>query len=314
VNHGQIIRLEGFGRPTTYNHPVGALIVTIFIAPVVAEEGTSPTTPTFQHTVPVSNSLARNEVKPTLPKVPLKKHTVKGKSMMIMTMAFVLVILSGIVDFYVVSNSGAHPSSNANSHAIPYPSYLPGSGKLVFNDPMKDDSEGNAWNPPNYRFCHFQGNALHVNVFGGKTDSAHFHPCIGKTPIFSNFAYQIKMTIIEGDCGGVVFHSNDPLLYYFYICQNRHYGLVRYMDNSDQTKNLVLREANSPQIRAGLGQTNMITVLVRGSYIYLYVNRIQIDMAYDTSYSQGVIGVLVKAFNTYTPTEVAFSDATVWPL
>jgi len=271
VNHGQIIRLEGYGRPTTYNNPVGALIVTIFIAPVVAEETVSPTTPTFQHTVAVSNSLARNEVKPTLPRVPIKKRNVKSKATMVMSMAFVLVLLSGMISFYVGTKTGVSPKGNAPSNGIPYPSYLPGKGTLALNDPMKDDSKGYSWNPPNYRYCHFQGNALHVNVFGDKADTAHFHPCIGNTPMFSNFAYQIKMSIKKGDCGGVVFRSNDPLLYYFYICQNGHYGLVRYMDNNDPSKNLILREAFSSQIKVGLDQTNIIAVLVRGFSIYLSV-------------------------------------------
>ena len=110
---------------------------------------------------------------------------------------------------------------------------------------MKDDSKGYSWNPPNYRYCNFQGKTLHVNVFGDNTDTAHFHPCIGKTPMFSDFAYQINMTIEKGDCGGVIF---------------------------------------------------------------------RIDWAYDTSYNIGKIGVLAKAFDTFRPTEVAFSDATVWKL
>jgi eukaryotic-like serine/threonine-protein kinase len=317
VNHGQVIRLEGYGRPTTYNNPVGALIVTIYIAPVVSVEAASPTTQTFQHTVLASNSLARTDVRSTLPPVPLNKRQVKHKTMLhvaMAAMAFVLVLLSGMIGFYFVTSNKVTPSGKATTSAIPYPSYLPGKGTLALNDPMKDDSKGYSWNPPNYRYCNFQGNALHVHVFGDKTDSAHFHPCIGKTPIFSDFAYQINMTIEKGDCGGVVFRSNDPLLYYFYICQNGHYGLVRYKDNYDSSKNLVLREAFSPQIKVGLSQTNMITVLVRGHYFYLYVNATQIDSAYDTSYNKGKIGVLAKAFNIYRPTEVAFSDATVWTL
>jgi hypothetical protein len=119
------------------------------------------------------------------------------------------------------------------------------------------------------------------------------------------------MTIEMGDCGGVTFRSNDPLLYYFYICQNGFYGLVRYQDNKDPSKNLPLREGFSPQIKVGLNQTNMITVLVRGHYIYMYVHKIQIDKAYDTSYSKGKIGVLAKAFDILRPTEGAFSDHTV---
>ena len=315
VNHGQVIRLEGYGRPTTYNNPVGALIITIYIAPVVAEEAASPATRTFQHTVLASNSLARNVVRPTLPHVPHNKRQVKNKTNLLVAMAamaFVLVLLSALIGFYFVTSNKVTPPGKATPSTVPYPSYLPGKGTLALNDPMKDDSKGYSWNPPNYRYCYFQGNALHVNVFGDKTDTAHFHPCIAKTPIFSDFAYQINMTIERGDCGGVVFRSNDPLLYYFYICQNGHYGLVRYMDNNNSSKNLVLRDAFSPQIKVGLSQTNMITVLVRGHSIYLYANEIQIDSAYDTSYNNGEIGVLAKAFDKYRPTEVAFTDATVW--
>lgn len=304
VNHGQVIRLEGFGRPTTYNNPVGALIITIFIAPVAAREAVSPTSATFQHTVPVSRSLPRNEVRSTLPPVPLKKRHNGGN--IVIAIALLLLLLSGSIGVYLLY------ASNTTSTGNPYPSYLPGSGTFALYDPMKDDSKGYAWNPPNYRYCNFQGGALHVNVFGDNTDTGHFHPCIGKTPPFSDFAYQIKMTFIKGDCGGIVLRSHDPLLYYFYICQNGQYGLVRYQDNNDASKNLILREGSSSQINEGLGQANSIAVLARGHYMYLYVNQVQIDWAYDTSYSDGTIGVLAKAFDLFRPTEVAFSDATVW--
>lgn len=301
VIHGQVIRLEGFGRPTTYNNPVGALIVTIFIAPVVAQEAVSPISATFQHTVSASTSLARNEARPMLPPVPLKKRHIGGK--IVIAVAVLLFLLSGSMGLYALTN-----------RSIPYPTYLPGSGTLALYDQMKDDREGYAWNPPNYRYCNFQGNALHVSVIGDTSDTGHFHPCIGKTPKFSDFAYEIKMTIIKGDCGGVVFRSHDPLIYYYYICQNGQYGLVRYQDNNDSSKNLMLREGTSSQINVGLGHTNTIAVLARGHYLYLYVNQVQIDSAYDTSYNDGTIGVLAKAFDLFRPTEVVFSDATVWTL
>jgi serine/threonine protein kinase len=99
VNHGQVIRLEGFGRPTTYNNPVGALIVTILIAPVVTGAAFSPTIPTFQPTVPVSTSLARSEVRPTLPPVPINKRNARDKTMRVMAIAFVLVLLLGMFGF-----------------------------------------------------------------------------------------------------------------------------------------------------------------------------------------------------------------------
>ncbi len=312
VNHGQVIRLEGFGRPTTYNNPVGALIVTIFIAPAVAEEAVSPTTTTFQHTVPVSTSLTRNEVKPTLPRVPLKKRKVRSKALMVTAIAFVLVFLSGMMGFYVVTKTGVSPTSRATSNGIPYPSYLPGKGTFALYDPMKDDSKGYTWSPPNYQYCYFQGGTLHVWVYGDDTNQIHFRPCMGKTPNFVDFAYQIKLAIIEGDCGGVVFRSHEPMLYYFYICQDGTYGLVRYTKNvSDSSVNPTLRSGHSSYIITGFNQANILAVVAKGSNIDLYVNQHHIDGVQDTSYTDGTIGVLAKILVTGR-SEVAFSDAKVW--
>ena len=211
VNHGQVIRLEGYGRATTYNNPVGALIVTINIAPVVAMESAPPMAKTFQPTIPAFNSLAPKGIKPALLPVPLNKRRIKNKTKLLLVMAFIPVLLGGGLGIYNVAKNSDHSGSTV-SNVIPYPSYLPGKGVFALNDPMKDDSKGYSWNPPNYRYCNFQGNTLHVNVFGDKTDTAHFHPCIGKTPIFSDFAYQINMTIEKGDCGGVIFRSNDRII------------------------------------------------------------------------------------------------------
>jgi serine/threonine protein kinase len=327
VNHGQVIRLEGFGRPTTYSNPVGALIITIFIDPVVAEEAVSPTTPTFQHTVPVSTSLARNDVRSTLPPVPFKKRNVKGKSIMVMAiaLAFVLVFLSGMIGFYSVINTHAPASSiqgnKTNVTATPtsdpatkYPSYLPGNGTLALYDLMKDDSKGYAWNPPHYQYCYFLGGALHVWVYGDDTNLVHFRPCMGMTPNFVDFAYQIKMTFIAGDCGGVVFRSHEPMFYYFYICQDRTYGLIRYTQNvSDPNINPTLRSGHSSYIITGSNQANIIAVVAQGSNIDLYVNQHHIDGTQDAYYSDGTIGVLAKILVTGR-SEVAFSDATVWTL
>lgn len=327
VNHGQVIRLEGFGRPTTYSNPVGALIITIFIDPVVAEEAVSPTTPTFQHTVPVSTSLARNDVRSTLPPVPFKKRNVKGKSIMVMAiaLAFVLVFLSGMIGFYSVINTHAPASSiqgnktnvtttPTSDPATKYPSYLPGNGTLALYDLMKDDSKGYVWNPPHYQYCYFLGGALHVWVYGDDTNLVHFRPCMGMTPNFVDFAYQIKMTFIAGDCGGVVFRSHEPMFYYFYICQDRTYGLIRYTQNvSDPNINPTLRSGHSSYIITGSNQANIIAVVAQGSNIDLYVNQHHIDGTQDAYYSDGTIGVLAKILVTGR-SEVAFSDATVWTL
>ncbi|HEX6110447.1 MAG TPA: protein kinase, partial [Ktedonobacteraceae bacterium] len=348
VNHGQVIRLEGFGRPTTYNNPVGALIITIFIDPVVAEEAVSPTTATFQHTIPVSTSLARNDVRSTLPPVPFKKRNVKGKSIMVMSMAFVLVFLSGMIGFYSVINTHAPASSiqgnKTNVTATPtsepatkYPSYLPGNGTLALYDPMKDDSKGNNWAPlptpsttpsPIYGSCNFIDSALHVKVDG--STGVTFHPCFPEalsTPsnslIFVNFAYQVKMTFVTGDCGGVTFRGQGDKFYYFFICQNSNYpchynssqacnyGLIRYTQDPpsgmpDFTINPLLTEGFSKTISDGAHHQYTIAVVAQGPKIDLYVNSQNQSIAEvsDNYYSTGKIGVLAKTFGT-DMTEVA---------
>jgi eukaryotic-like serine/threonine-protein kinase len=341
VNHGQVIRLESFGRPTTYNNPVGALIVTIMISPVLAGEAVSPTTPTFQHTVPVSRSLARNEVRPTLPPIPLKKRHIGSKA--VLAIAFLLVLLPGMISFYAVKNaSGSPPTPTPNPNLV-YPSYIIGpKGSFALYDSLKDDRKGNNWAPsptsattPStlYGSCLFKDSALHVKVNGAA--GVAFHPCIpepsptsSNSLIFSNFAYQVKMTFVTGDCGGVTFRVTGENFYYFFICQKSNYvchndiakicnyGLIRYTHDPlsgkpDFNLNPLLTEGFSQQIVDGVNKPYIIAVVARDSRIDLYVNSQPIDEVSDNNYKNGKIGVLAKTFGT-DMTEVAFSDATVW--
>jgi len=352
VNHGQVIRLEGFGRPTTYNNPVGALIVTILIAPVVAVETASPTTPTFQHTVPVSNSFARNEVKPTLPPVPLKKRHINNTP--VLKIGFALVVLAAIIGIWYITSSFAlgimqknttMVTATASPDALPsYLSKLYGTGKLVFTDSLKDDNKGNNWAStstpttipsPLYGSCLYIDNALHVRVYGDT--GVTFHLCTpeqlsttSNSLIFNNFAYQVTMTFVTGDCGGVTFRGQGRGFYYFFICRNRkyichndsakicNYGLIRYTKdppsgNPDFTLNPLLTEGFSKTIEDGANQQYTIAVVAQGTKIDLFVNGQYIDEVKDDNYSKGKIGVLAKTFGPYL-TEVAFSDAKVWTL
>ena len=322
VYHGQVIRLEGYGRPTTYNSPAGALILTIAIGAV--EEGISPTTATVQRTVPASKPAVNSEIGQTLPGLPPRKRRFRGSG--ILKVGFAMILIAGIVGIYVstarVAGSAernATPTATPET-AIPYPAYLPGKGTFALYDPLSDDSKGYEWVPPNYTGCVFLGGDLHVMVYGDNTHPVHFHVCIGRTPRFSDFAYEVKMTFINGDCGGVVFRSGDPQydprLYYFYICQDGQYGLVRYTENVlDSTINPMLTEGRSSYIVAGSGQVNSIAVVALGPKFDLYVNRQRIDEVQDPDpgyYRDGTIGVVAKVLDLYRPTEVAFSDAKVW--
>ena len=325
--NGQVIRLEGYGKPTTYNGTLGALILTIVVAEVDA--GVSPADVTVQQKF--ATPVMQSEISPTLPAVSSRRGQVRGSAILKMCLALVLLLGMASLFYFSVSRAISPLKGNTTATAVyatqaaatttevACPSYLPGCGTLALYDPLRDDSKGYDWHPPDYSGCDFLGGALHVSVNGDEANPVFFHACIGKTPTFSDFTYEIKMTFIKGDCGGVIFRSHDPMLYYFYICQDGEYGIVRYTrdpDNGmpDPNLNPPLRTSatRSSSIIAGSSQANIIAVQARGSIIDLYVNQHLIDSVEDNSYRDGTIGVLAKALDLYRPTEVAFSDARVW--
>ena len=325
--NGQVIRLEGYGKPTTYNGTLGALILTIVVAEV--DGGVSPVDVTVQQKF--ATPVMQSEISPTLPAVSSRRGQVRGSAILKMCLALVLLLGMASLFYFSVSRAISPLKGNTTATAVyatqaaatttevACPSYLPGCGTLALYDPLRDDSKGYDWHPPDYSGCDFLGGALHVSVNGDEANPVFFHACIGKTPTFSDFTYEIKMTFIKGDCGGVIFRSHDPMLYYFYICQDGEYGIVRYTrdpDNGmpDPNLNPPLRTSatRSSSIIAGSSQANIIAVQARGSIIDLYVNQHLIDSVEDNSYRDGTIGVLAKALDLYRPTEVAFSDARVW--
>ena len=353
VTDGQIIRLDGCGRPTTYSHPVGALIVTISISPVIVTETVPPTATTFQHTIPAISSLAPTEARHTLPPVPLMKRSTKN--LPVLKICFVLVALAACIGLCYVSSSSAlngilqknTPMETATPTLGALPAYLSklyGSGKLAFSDSLAGNNQGNNWAStptpsstpsPTYGSCLYIENALHVRVYGDT--GVTYHLCMPEkastssyATSYSNLAYQVKMRIISGDCGGVSFREQGVQLYYFFICQNNNYkcfknstktcnyGLILYTQNPpsgnpDSKLNPPLTEGYSRTIADGANQQYTIAVVARGEKIDLFVNDQRIDGVYDNVYKQGEIGVLAKTFGKYT-TEVSFSDAAVWKL
>ncbi len=326
--NGQVIRLEGYGKPTTYTGTLGALILTIVVAEV--DRGVSPVDVTVQHKFPTP--VMQSEISPTLPAVSSRRGQVRGSAILKMCLALVLLLGMASLFYFSVSrafNSPPPPNPTATFCAQQnYPSYLPGCGTIALYDPLnfnKDTSQGYDWIPqapgvpPQNGNCQFQGGALYVSVDGDNNYPVRFHPCGPDNTDFSNFAYQIKMTFIEGDCGGVIFRGQGEKIYYFYICQDGEYGTVRYTRDPDNgmpdlnlNPPLRTRATRSSFIIAGSSQANIIAVLARGSKIDLYVNQHLIDSVEDNNYRDGTIGVLAKALDLYRPTEVAFSDARVW--
>jgi serine/threonine protein kinase len=371
VSQGQVIRMENYGHPTTYDGPKGALLVSVAIAPFVGEmidwsvDHIAPTVPFLPPTEKERPS--RPPFVPT-PQPPSSTHRSKRPLKFVGLLGFLaLTIIScsalftrmqentisnahAIATFSAAGATATKTAAQANATATesavsastataqtqatmtiqqanPYPSYLPGSGQLALYDPLKDDSKGYQWLPPKplplppaNGNCVFKNAGLDASVNGNNNYVVYFHPCITTNTDFSDFAYEVHMTLLAGDCGGVSFRGRGDAFYYFVICQDGRYRVVKYMQDPGlgvtptPSLNPVLRDLSSQFINMSLNQDNLITIWAKGSTIKLYVNEQLIDTIQDPSYSTGQIGVLVKSWNLNTLTEAVFSDARVWNL
>ncbi len=204
-------------------------------------------------------------------------------------------------------------AANATATAVaaqnPYP---PNTGTLALNDPLKDNSKGYQWdeindtNNPNSGTCVFRGGVYHVTE--GQT--GYFQTCNTKSTHFSDFAYQIQMTILKGDGGGIVFRTDNSgnNLYYFSIYRDGTYQFS--ITNSTTTKTILTKHTSA--INTTLNQPNLIAVVAQGNTFDFYINKQHVGTITDKTYIEGRIGVAAEDVNNST--DVAFSNAEVWIL
>jgi hypothetical protein len=207
---------------------------------------------------------------------------------------------------------GAGLFSLVQSHAttsIPYP---PNYGSLSLNDLLRDNSGGYGWpvgtSVKNGK-CQFAQGAYHVSTI--KTGG--FYYCVEGETTFNNFVYEARMTIVQGDDGGLIFRANGDKsqFYYFDVGPDGSYALYLYLDASGSHAQR-LTAGRAAAIYTGLNQPNLLAVVVQDNKLMLYVNHQYIASVNDSKYGSGQIG-FAAASNT-DPTEVAFSDAKVWTL
>jgi eukaryotic-like serine/threonine-protein kinase len=234
-----------------------------------------------------------------------------------------LLILVGAGVFAIVSHTGstnqtakASPTTQATTHTVITPTssntepnpYPPDSGTLALNDPLSDNSKGYAWEegqPYSGTTCAFTGGAYDVSI-----TQQGIAPCTATSTDFSNFAFQVQMTLIKGAAGGIIFRINGPKYYYCYIHQDGSYGCSLYVDATSTPK--VLVSGSSSAIKTGLKQSNLIAVVANSNNIKLYANGQLITSISDNSYSHGAIGLVAE--DDSSPAEAVFSNAKVWTI
>lgn len=177
------------------------------------------------------------------------------------------------------------------------------SAMQVINDPLKSSMHGGTWSQD--KGCVFSSQDYHAIVL-----HTGFKMCFAGGTILTDFTFQVQMTIIKGELGGIVFRAtpsqNSVDAYYFEISSNGSYGLFNVQNNTTTS----LRSGNSPLFKNGFNQPNLLTVIARGTTIIIFINKQYALTITDSTYKSGIFGMIAQTLNK--PTEVAFSNAEVW--
>jgi len=209
-----------------------------------------------------------------------------------------------------VSPTPATGSGNPDIMATSVANPNPYGGTLVLNDSLVDNSRGNNWDvvSNNNGMCQF----VDGSYLAQENIAPFYFGCFERTNAnFSNFAYQVKMNILSGDYGGILFRGNDSnnQFYHFDVYSDGSYQLLQ----ADSTHEKVLKSGIAAPFYTGNNQYNLIAVVARGNTLDLYVNQQLVDSVTDGTYSQGMVGVLAGC-NNNCPTKVAYNNAKVWKL
>ncbi|HET7638080.1 MAG TPA: hypothetical protein VFK47_05000, partial [Ktedonobacteraceae bacterium] len=158
--------------------------------------------------------------------------------------------------------------------------------------------------------CAFTGGALHATSNKGSA------ACVAFGSTHSNFVYQVQVSVIRGDLGGIFFRTDqvNHKLYLLAISPNGFYGLFYTGQNaSGSASENILAASISTTINTGLKSTNELSVLARGSEISIFINKQFITKVNDSSSTVGEIGV-ISGSSKNAPCEAAFNNAQLWDI
>ncbi len=189
----------------------------------------------------------------------------------------------------------------------------PYSGTLMLDDPMRDNSRGNGWRediPNRIGGFTFTDGAYHGSIAKG-----YYYSSLGG-PSFNNFAMEAQITILKGDCGGIIFRGDKAGHHYlFQIGPNGYYGVYLYVGPSGEDYKELWIDS-SPAIRTGFDQMNLLAAVAVNQEIRLFVNRQLLYQMNDISYIMGHCGFAVDSsgavVGTPARTEVVFENLKVW--
>jgi hypothetical protein len=187
---------------------------------------------------------------------------------------------------------------------------------LQFNASLQDNTnpqvkweESDTTGNTSRNICGFQSGYYYA--YDKDPNNNSYTSCLAQQTNFANFTYEVQMTIVEGQAGGVFFRSQDSqssqFSYMFLIRSDGYCGLYVVLNTASGPDFKGLVGGTITGFNRGLQQTNTIAIVARGSQIDIYVNQVGIARVNDSTYSQGGVGVI-----GWTNSNVAFSNAKLW--
>lgn len=195
--------------------------------------------------------------------------------------------------------------------ALPTSTQVIGNDPLIINDPLisQDALQWDEYPNAQTGACVFRSNAYHAIATPRNSTS-----CLATQTNSSDLALQADMNIISGNNGGIIFRSNqkEDSFYAFSITTSGSYFLIKSSPSSDVQTYTTLSSGQSSEIRHGINQLNVLTVITHGATFSFYVNTHYVGRASDESYTSGMVGVFTNAGNENVTEEVAFTNFKVW--
>ncbi len=186
-------------------------------------------------------------------------------------------------------------------------SYSP-KGTLTLVDPLNHADE---WQPQPLTYG---GQCQFVNgVFQVQMDSLNnFNNC-NESAIFKNFVVQVTMTIIQGNCGGLVLRGNiiSEGMYVFFVCSDGSDNVTSYVPMPNADKPTTIIDGYSGAIYQG-SQKNIIAAVANGSSFVLYINDQKVGSFADSLFGAGTVGFI--ADDESVAATVNYQDAIIWTL
>jgi hypothetical protein len=185
------------------------------------------------------------------------------------------------------------------------------SNQPVYSDPLNEQNSSN-WNVAVSQTsgCVFIKNAYHI--FESTRNLNRF--CLAPIGTLTDFAFQVQMTLIKGDSGGIVFGLNGNGTTatnsdYFGIDLTGAYSLFNISNQQFHALTHSLIQGNDTNPNS----VNLLTVIVLHGIIYLYENKQYVDSFRNTSYNtSGLAGLFVA--DIFEPAEAAFNNVQIWRL